>query len=126
MKFRGKQQHTPEVTNSGQWSRSGFPLCGKHNQSKHVLTLMHTCKSVYPAISAIWAERGRTLWILAISHALCFLLHPSALSSPRISWWSPHLAHSLSSVSLSHCPSQLCYLSVWAVWTGKPSTSCLR
>ena len=75
-------------------------------------------------ISAIRGERGRTCWPSPISHAPCFLLHPPR-TARGLAGGHP-TRPILSPLCISPCPSQLCHLSVWAVWTGKPSASCLQ
>ena len=84
-------------------------------------TTMHACECIHPAVSAIQDERGRACWPSPISHAPYFLPpHPSRGLA----------GHPTPPILLPPCvsprPSQLCHLSVWAVWTGKPATSCLQ
>lgn len=62
--------------------------------------LVFACECGHPAISATQCERGRTRLPLADLPCPRFPA-PSPPARPRISWWSPHSAYSLSSLCVS-------------------------
>lgn len=132
--FGGERHHHSRVTYSvgGGVVRLGCCAIKYHpvGVCLHDHAYDYTCVCIStkrPYVSVIWAQRGRTCWPLSVSHSQCFLLSPTLPDGLAQGLACGHPTRPiLCPVRVSLCPSQLCHLSVWAVWTGKPSSSCLQ
>lgn len=115
MKVRGEQHHNSPLTNivGGAACQACPPYC-KLTPSNRVFmcsciqyfsargypsNLMYACECMPSHISHLGWERKNSLAFVHLPWPL--FPAPPHPASPRISWWSPHSAYSLSSVCLS-------------------------